>query len=91
MLHRRGMGIGNQERAFLLLCPNLTMVALGAQTLKETGNLPQNASWLLLTGLVMSVTALFLLPPTKVETSKEMPKPKSPEPAVAELPKKEAK
>jgi len=67
MMHRRGMGIGAHEQAFLLLCPNLTMVALGATTLNETGTLPQNASWLLLTGLVMSVTALFLLPAIKSE------------------------
>ena len=65
MMHRRGLGIGSHERAFLLLCPNLTMVALGATTLHETGTLPQNASWLLLTGLVLSVTALVLLPATK--------------------------
>jgi len=73
MLHRRGMGIGANERAFLLLCPNLTMVALGATTLKETGTLPQNASWLLLTGLVMSVTSLFLLPAVKPQLVKAAP------------------
>jgi Kef-type K+ transport system membrane component KefB len=84
LLHRNGMGVGTHERAFLLLCPNLTMVALGAQTLKDTGNLPQNASWLLLTGLVMSVTALFLLPASKVEAPKSAavvaPKPDTPQP-----------
>lgn len=78
MLHRRGMGIGRHERAFLLLCPNLTMVALGASTLNETGTLPQNASWLLLTGLVMSVTALSLLPPVKAESNKPASQPPNP-------------
>lgn len=89
LLHRRGMGIGTHEKAFLLLCPNLTMVALGATTLKDTGTLPQNASWLLLTGLVMSVTSLFLLPPTKVEMSKTVPESKPVPPVAADSPKKE--
>lgn len=88
MLHRRGMGIGSHERAFLLLCPNLTMVALGATTLKETGTLPQNASWLLLTGLVMSVTSLFLLPPTKVESVKPVSQPNAAEPVPPATPQK---
>jgi Kef-type K+ transport system membrane component KefB len=91
MLHRRGMGIGGHERAFLLLCPNLTMVALGATTLKETGELPQNASWLLLTGLVMSVTAIFLLPPTtKVESNTPAPQPMGHDPVELNAPKKAA-
>jgi len=82
MLHRRGMGIGTNEKAFLLFCPNLTMVALGATTLNETGTLPQNASWLLLTGLVMSVTALFLLPAIKpaVKSATMNNSPRVPEP-----------
>jgi len=88
LLHRRGMGIGSQERAFLLLCPNLTMVALGATTLKDTGTLPQNASWLLLTGLVMSVTALFLLPSTKAVPAKAPPPASVPDPVIADPPKK---
>jgi len=87
LLHRRGMGIGSQERAFLLLCPNLTMVALGATTLKDTGTLPQNASWLLLTGLVMSVTALFLLPSTKAVPAKAPPPASVPDPVIADPPK----
>ena len=91
MLHRRGMGIGSHERAFLLLCPNLTMVALGATTLKETGELPQNASWLLLTGLVMSVTSLFLLPATKTETVKPASPASSPNPVAPDAPKEIAK
>jgi hypothetical protein len=66
------------------------MVALGAATLKETGTLPQNASWLLMTGLVMSVTALFLLPPAKVEAATPAPAPGGPEPAAPHPPKKES-
>jgi len=90
MLHRRGMGIGTHEKAFLLLCPNLTMVALGATTLKDTGTLPQNASWLLLTGLVMSVTALFLLPPSQVVSDKTAPPARGTDPTGTSTPKKVA-
>lgn len=80
LAHNRVLKIGGDKNAFLLLSPNLTMVALGATALLaygeasrakmvEEGVLPpastmpeQAATWLLLTGLFMTIPAILLLP-----------------------------
>jgi Kef-type K+ transport system membrane component KefB len=62
VLHRRWLSVGGDRHAYLLLCPNLTIVALGASTLLESQRSPQAASWLLLTGLFLTVFAIALLP-----------------------------
>jgi Kef-type K+ transport system membrane component KefB len=77
LLHRRVLPMGRDPNAFLLLCPNLTMVALGAATLHEADAPRQHASWLLLTGVLISVTSLFLLPATRAEPSGASHAPKS--------------
>ena len=71
LLHARLLRTGAGERALLLLSPNLTMVALAATTLMEHGASPASSSWLLLTGLFLSVGALLLLPPAAAESGPE--------------------
>ena len=62
VLHRRWMGFG-RPNSFLLLCPNLTIVALGAFTFQQQ-QIQAASAWLLLTGLFLSVGAIILLPRT---------------------------
>ncbi|HEY9174226.1 MAG TPA: cation:proton antiporter [Verrucomicrobiae bacterium] len=63
MLHRRWFRLCGDPKAFLLLCPNLTVVALGAAAMIEARKVSnENASWLLLTGFFMTVAAVALLP-----------------------------
>lgn len=61
-LHRRWLKTGGDHRTPLLFGPNLTMVALAASTLLGVGAQPGVVAWLVLTGLVMSVAAIGLLP-----------------------------
>jgi Kef-type K+ transport system membrane component KefB len=67
VLHRRWLGAGGDRRAYLLLCPNLTVVALGASTLLEAQPANRAADWLLLTGLLMSIFAIVALPMAKTD------------------------
>jgi len=60
VLHRRWLKFGNAN-SFLLLCPNLTIVALGAVTMTEKHS-DAAAAWALLTGLFITVSTIFLLP-----------------------------
>jgi len=62
IFHRRWLRIGGDKHAFLLLCPNLTIVALAAKAMLDLGTAPSLIAWLVLTGLFMSVPPLFLLP-----------------------------
>ena len=62
VLHRHGLSVGGDRRAFLLLCPNLTVVALGASVLLESRNASMAAGWLLLTGVFLTTFAILLLP-----------------------------
>ena len=63
ILHRRWLRLCADPDAFLLLCPNLTVVALGASAMIEAHKVSnENASWLLLTGFFMTVAAIALLP-----------------------------
>jgi Kef-type K+ transport system membrane component KefB len=62
VLHRRWLRMGGDRRAFLLLCPNLTIVALAAKTMADQGVSSGPTTWLILTGLFMSIPALLLLP-----------------------------
>lgn len=65
ILHRRWLKTGGDRRTFLLLCPNLTIVAIAANALLECGSDPNLVSRLLVTGLCMTVTAVLLLPSAK--------------------------
>ncbi len=60
VLHQRWLKFGDAN-SFLLLCPNLTIVALGAVTLTEKHS-EVASGWVLLTGLFLTVSAIFLLP-----------------------------
>jgi len=64
VIHRRWLKTGGDRLAFLLLCPNLTLAALAANSLLAV-NSRAAATWTVLCGLFLSVTALLLLP--KVE------------------------
>jgi Kef-type K+ transport system membrane component KefB len=60
-IHRRWLKTGGDARAYLLLCPNLTMAALAATALLDAGS-RNAATWVVLSGLFMSVISLLLLP-----------------------------
>jgi Kef-type K+ transport system membrane component KefB len=62
VLHRRGFRLAGNPRAFLLLSPNLTMVALAVSSLLAVRPDSQAAIWLLLTGFFGSVMAVMLTP-----------------------------
>jgi Kef-type K+ transport system membrane component KefB len=64
IFHRRWLPLGGDPGAFLLLCPNLTVVALAAAVLLEQKAAPAIVSWLLVVGFFMSLSSLFLLPRT---------------------------
>ena len=62
ILHRRWMATGGDRGAFLLFCPNLTMVALAAKAMHDNGAEPRLTAWLVLTGLFTTIPSLLLLP-----------------------------
>lgn len=62
ILHRRWLKTGGDDRAFLLLCPNLTIVALAAKAMLDHGVDSKLTSWLVLTGLFMTIPSLMFLP-----------------------------
>ncbi|MEY4387272.1 MAG: hypothetical protein RLY20_2555 [Verrucomicrobiota bacterium] len=62
ILHRRWLKSGGDQRAFLLLCPNLTIVALAAKAMLDYGTDARLTAWLVLTGLFMTIPSLMLLP-----------------------------
>lgn len=72
ILHRRWLPSGGDRRAFLLLCPNLTIVALAAKAMVDNGTDAHLTAWLLLTGLFVTVPSLMLLP---AGSAKEVPAP----------------
>lgn len=62
VLARRWLKTGGDERSFLLLCPNLTIVALAAKAMLDHGTDAKLTAWLVLTGLFMTIPSLLLLP-----------------------------
>lgn len=62
VLHRTWVKSGCARAAFLLVCPNLTIVAIAANTMREYGSPAGHVGWVVLTGLVLSLVALLLLP-----------------------------
>jgi trk system potassium uptake protein TrkH len=62
VLHRRWLKLDGGQHAYLMLCPNLTVVALGASMLMENQKGTVAAGWLLLTGLLMTVLSIAFLP-----------------------------
>ena len=68
MLHRRWLKTGGDAQTYLLFCPNLTVAALAATTLFGSGHRVA-ATWIILSGLFLSVTSLLLLPRAAKATS----------------------
>ena len=62
VLHRRWLPTGGNARTFLLFCPNLTMVALAGSSMLRAGLPPAESGWVVLTGLFLTVAAVFALP-----------------------------
>ena len=69
VLHRRWLKTGGDSKAYLLLCPNLTMAALAGKALLATDSRAA-AAWVVLTGLFISVISLFMLPRVAADTVK---------------------
>jgi len=61
-ISERLLRMDGDANSYLLLCPNLTMVALGANVLLEYGGATELATWLLLTGLFITIPAILFLP-----------------------------
>lgn len=62
VLHRRWLKTGGDRRSFLLLCPNLTIVALAAKAMFDHGTDARLTAWLVLTGLFVTIPSILLLP-----------------------------
>jgi hypothetical protein len=62
VIHRFWLKEGGPDQAFLLLCPNVTIVALAAKALQARAEAPRLTALLVLTGLFMTVPSLLLLP-----------------------------
>lgn len=65
MLHRRWLHTGGDTNTYLLFCPNLTIVALAGNAMLGAGLAPEIAAWTVLTGLFVTVAAIFALPPPR--------------------------
>jgi Kef-type K+ transport system membrane component KefB len=61
-LHARFARTGGDANAYLLLCPNFTLVALAAKALLVQPDASGLAAWLLMTGLAMTLFAVGALP-----------------------------
>jgi Kef-type K+ transport system membrane component KefB len=62
MLHGRFARTGGDANAYLLFCPNFTLVALAAKSLLSQAEAPDLAAWMLLSGLMVTLIALAALP-----------------------------
>jgi Kef-type K+ transport system membrane component KefB len=71
VLHRRWLKTGGDLQTYLLMCPNLTMAALAATVLLGAGN-RNAATWVVLSGLFLSVISLLMLPHVRNEDTTVM-------------------
>jgi Kef-type K+ transport system membrane component KefB len=62
LLHEKFAPTGGDAGTFLLLCPNFTLVALAAKSMLAQSGDPDMATWLLLTGLAITLYAVCALP-----------------------------
>lgn len=69
-LHRTWAKSGCAREAFLLACPNLTVVSIAAQELLHLGTHEVLVGWLVLTGAIMSAAGIVLLPGEKAAPPK---------------------
>jgi Kef-type K+ transport system membrane component KefB len=77
IIHRRWLKTGGDLQTYLLLSPNLTMAALAATALLGAGS-RDAATWVVLSGLFMSVISLLLLPQVKEDAADLNPEVKIP-------------
>lgn len=77
ILHRRWLKTGGDHQTFLLLCPNLTIVALAAKAMLDHGTDAKLTAWLVLTGLFMTIPSLWLLPSGETDPSASAAGPRS--------------
>jgi len=68
-MHQSWWNTGVGHDAFLLFCPNLTMVALAAKISLQHPATAPHVPWLLLTGLFLTVFSIFALPKEKLPES----------------------
>jgi Na+:H+ antiporter len=68
-VHHHWLKTGGNRQAYLLLCPNLTMVALATTSLLDAGA-RDAATWTILSGLFLTVAALALQPRANLENEK---------------------
>jgi Kef-type K+ transport system membrane component KefB len=64
-LHRRMAPTGGDANAYLLLCPNFTLVALAANSFLAQPDGAELTPWLLITGLLVTMYSVLALPVTK--------------------------
>ena len=67
ILHRGPVQSGSSRWAFLLACPNLTIVAIAAQLLIDLHAGSRVVGWVVLTGLILSVGSILALPSPRDE------------------------
>lgn len=67
-LHEKFARTGGDAKAYLLLCPNFTLVALAAKSLLAQPEASGIAAWLLMTGLLVTLYAIASLPPQSAES-----------------------
>ena len=91
ILHRRWLKTGGDHHAFLLLCPNLTIVALAAKAMIAYGTDAKLTAWLVLTGLFMTIPSLMVLPAGESAAPVKPTAPENGELASAETTKAPAK
>lgn len=65
VIHRRFVPTGGNDTSLLLLCPNLTVAALAANVLLTEGNAPDAAIWIILTGLMITIPSILMLPKSR--------------------------
>jgi Kef-type K+ transport system membrane component KefB len=70
VMHRRWLATGGDAGTYLLFCPNLTLAALAATALLAA-NSRDAATWVVLSGLFISIISLLLLP----RVAEEIPRP----------------
>jgi monovalent cation:H+ antiporter-2, CPA2 family len=63
-----GRWLPGNDKTFLLVCPNLTIVAVAVKTLMSSAAKPELSQCLLIMGFIISVTSIFLLPKRPTET-----------------------
>jgi Kef-type K+ transport system membrane component KefB len=62
IMHKRYAPTGGDRRTFLLLCPNMTIVAVGVQALQNHGSASPAIAWFTFMGLFLSVISILGLP-----------------------------